>query len=462
MQQERRASSTRQLLSLAYFWSIFRAPETFILVLILLAAVLSLALIIPQQPSELTNASGDEIESEWIVTLPPFYQRTAPILTALGFFRLFETAWFWLPLAFLVLVSLVVLADYAPLIWHRLHQGGGQRPEPQPHPFNWSLSDIIQVPAPSEANKSAASGSPLTYLQGQLEQKGYRIQVTHDEQQLVVTRFSYRWGAPILVMAGILLILIGLVIQALWGSRQVLDLSITDQNIGLLDDQRIRVQTFRPTLDPFQHLVGGEVTLLINGEESLTWQLYHPYRFEDWWIIPGGIQPGAQIDLSQNRGPIETIRPVFPNEIQPAYFIYREQNLRFALHYRATLDGPDYLLTLPRQPNGPEINQSGRTFTVPALNLVGRASIKETLRLRAYHLPGLGPILGGIIMATLGLVLLSLSSPSVMWLTLVTKGRGSRIDVVAETLRTMPPQEDDPTQPLDFPLDFPTREEGHD
>ena len=270
-------------------------------------------------------------------------------------------------------------------------------------------------------------------------------------------RFPQRWGGPTLVSLGILMMLIGLTLQSLSGRSARIDAAITPANTTLLVNQKIQIQNFIPHLDQFNQIMGGEITVNVNDTKPATWRLYRPYRVADWWIIPGGIHPVAQIKLTQNQRPAETIEQVFPNATEPVYFIYSEQALVFELRYLATANGPGYQLKLAaaseKAPIIPEIVQNDTSFSIPDFDLSGQITIHEKLRLQAYQFSTLGVsmILGGLLLASMGLITLTLAPPNILWLKVITKGRGSRIEVEAEILRTMPPNEETLDQILVLP-----------
>ena len=445
--QNSRAGSTRQLLSLDYFWSLVRTPETFSLALLTLALVLGLALLMPQYSPQTSTGQtgGSEVSDEWIATLPGIYQSLASLLNPIALFQIFDSLWFWLPVGLIILVSLVVLADYGPFIWQRSKPGLLAQVAPRFHPFHRHLTQTVRAPAPTDTGKSAAAADPLAQLQANLEQAGYQHRSTEGDDALVMLRDKYRWGGPALIMLAAVLILSGLFFQATLGQRQAFELGLKRQDIARLGDQVVQAVSFIPVYDRFEQVIGGEVRANVGTGEPVVWQLHHPHGLDNWWVIPAGIRPIVRINLSRNGGPISPIEPAFPGINQPAYFIDQENKLRFALRYRPSPGGPNYKLWLIEpEAEAMEIKPRGTQFSLPSYHLTGEILIDEVLQLRVYQLSWLGVGLGvlGVGAGIAGLVLLSLSSPIVIWARLLTKGRGSRVSVTAELLRTMPPGED--------------------
>ena len=436
-----KAHSTRQLLSLAYFWSLLRMPESLTIALLTLALVLGLAFMIPQQPATVTSANEFTL---WVAGLPKFYQEASEGFNRLGLFRILRTPWFWLPAAGLVLICLIALADYAPLVWPRFWARRPERATPQPHPFHRQLGRAIRAPSPTSAAESAASGLPLARLRANLAQAGYQVDPIDGKQGLVAAYAPRRWGGPAFVLGGLLLIAFGLVAQAWWGERQTVRLAVGSETVMMAANQPLRLKAFRPTLDEFNQIRGGKITLEAGQTKTLSWQLHRPSYLRGWWVIPVEIQPSAQIKLTQNQNSNETTRLTFADPLKPVEFLSPEQNLLFALRYLPGPDRPDYQLTLIGGPENlaelPPLLRAGANFSVPDFNLTGQVWLSEALLLQAYYLPTLGVVMAGLLLTGLGLVSLTLPPPRLIWLHIVTKGRGSRIEVVAEFLREMPPE----------------------
>ncbi len=451
--QEQKTHSPRQILSLAYFWSLLRTPETLTIALLVLAVILSIAFIIPQQPNTVTSNNEFTL---WVAGLPRFYQESVELFRVLGLFRIVDTVWFWLPVAGLVLICLVTLADYLPLVWTRLWPKWPDLITLQPHPFNRQRRQTIRVPSPSNTSESAASSTPLTHLRANLEKEGYHVHLTDDAAQLRAVYAPRRWIGPALVLLGLLFLALGLLIQALWGDRQTLNVIVGPASADVVANQPIHIKRFTPTLDEFKQIIGGELTLDLGQTDTLTWQLHHPYWVQGWWIIPGDIQITAQIVSQQNQGPNETIDLTFSDPMTPIEFSSPEQDLLFELRYLPDPNRPDYELNLigvsESLPEPPQILRDGPDFSVLEFDLSGKISTNEVLLLQAYRLPGMGVIGGGLLMIAVGLVILTLPPPSIVWLQMITRGRGSRIEVAAELLKTMPPDENGLEQILVLPI----------
>jgi len=447
--QEHKPPHARQLLSLAYFWSVLRTPETFTLSLIVLAAILSLGSLIPQQPPALT---GDRDFAAWLTDQPALYQALIPILRPIGLFQVFESTWFWLPVAWFLFVCLVTAADYLPFL-NRLSRknpsvsAGDLGPS---HPFKDQTATSRLVPAPSDAGKSAASSLPLAQVQTQLEAEAYHTILNQEQQTLTATRHQRRWWGPMLIIIGIIFILAGSVIQALWGHRQTFELPLKGNNVAYLGTDPISIRSFTPQSDTFARLVGGQAVVDIGEVKNRQWQLHRPYRHQQWWLILAGLRPNIRIDLAQSNQSAETMGPQFENTLHPASFTTADGRLGFELHYMFTSSEPDYRLQLTHWPGqsdrspevAPKVIREGSTFTVPSLGLQGRAIVDQKIQMRAYQLPGLWPGLIGLLTIIGGLAWLAGPPPVILWVSMVTKGRGSRLEVEVVGLNTVSPDQD--------------------
>lgn len=413
------------------------------MVLLGLGFVLLLAALIPQEPAALTTLPPNAAErTAWRAGLPLLYRNASAVLAPLGLFHIFGSTWLWLPLACLFFISLINFVDYSGQVRSYWKKNNLATTQPYLHPFHQQTQRNIAVPAPTESNRSAASAAPLNELQRQLEAAGYWVE-TGPDQTMIATRHRRGRLAPLLIMGGIILLIIGLFIQTVWSQHHAFEATLNKETPFVFGEQAIRLKRFAPAVDSRQNLIGGVVGVSINGATDEVWQLHRPHRVNGWWVVAGGVQPTARITLEPENSPAESIEPNFPSANQPAYFIYPAANLRFALHYRATASGPAYQLTVDQSGGEttatPTINQAGHTFGIPDIGLNGRIIFQEKMALRAFKLPGLFPLAAGFVTLLAGLGLMIFTSPATLWLTLVTKGRGSRIEVQAEQFRVLNP-----------------------
>ncbi|MEM7032216.1 MAG: cytochrome c biogenesis protein ResB [Chloroflexota bacterium] len=446
LSQEVKPQSPRQLLSFDYFWSLFRIPEALVLTLLALSLTLFLAALIPQQPPNLeVGVTGTEDPlDQWVTTLPTSYQSLASILTPLGLFQIFNTTWFWLPNALLLLISLITLADYGFHVRPYLQNSKKDTFVPSRHPFKTHSVEALEWVPSSETTGAVHLAEAKGQVQQTLTEKGYRVHTVGDNK-FIATRFSFRWFGPILLMLGMFLGLLGIFIQVVQGEKHVFEQPLNENTPFIFGEPSlsIQVETLATERDAFGQITSGKVAVAVNGDAAQTWQLYRPTRVQGWWVVAGGIQPKARITLLPNNAARETIEPNFPNENQPAYFIYPEANVRFSLYYRDTgVPVANYELRasqeIDQETDTLEVNQDGQNFWLPQLNLAGQVTMSEHIRLRAYRLPGLIPIIAGTILVLLGLILLSFALPQTVWCTFIQHEDKLYVEFQSEQLRVLP------------------------
>lgn len=426
----------RQLISVTSFWFIHRSPVIFGLACLLLVVIFFLTATIPQQPTEFTQPSDFVV---WVSNLPPFYRQAYLPLDALGFFNLYQSAWFWLPTAWLTLICLTILGDYFLPTLQRCWKPEKNLKDRYHHPFSHYQEKTILLNAPQNTNESTNTAKPLTELQQQLLGAGYKLIAVNPEEGIIASRLAWRWLIPPLVIIGILLVILGGIIQFLGGESTTVLLSPNSVIQTTFTNDGLKLNTLYPTIDATGNILGGTIALSMGTEEDFTWHLHRPYRQNGWWVIPAKIEPAARITFKEGEE-FDVTQLVFTNATKPIYFGYSPQNLQMILHYYAGQNErgesqPTYRLSIVNLPQEPiEITQSTQTFAIPGLNLEGQIVFEDKLRLNAYKLPGLIPFVSGGLIFIISMILLILQPPVIIELNTITKGRGGRIEVLIETL----------------------------
>jgi len=431
---QKQISPNRPPFSLVGLWVILRSPKTFIASTIALISVLLAAIIIPQQPADF-GAPGEFVV--WVSNLPLFYQRAFQWFNVPGLFRIYHSVWLWLPAAWLTLVSLILLADTLPATWQRLQNKGDVLLQPMPHPLSTVQHKTIRLMAPQSAAESTATAPALAELKENLAAQGFELLPTADEQSLVAVQSRWFWSGPTLAALGVILIVLGGVVQNIWGAVDQTLLAPEVKTEARFAGQLLKVNRFTPVTGTDGKLLGGAIELATNSGRTVTWQLYKPYRLNGWWVIPTKVQPVAQVSFTEGET-TEQSTLIFEDPNRPLTFAHSPRNLSLELRYIATEAGPDYQLRItnvtdPAFANA-EVIQQGAMFIIPNLNITGQVIIHNKVLLRAYKLPGLPALLLGSIILLLALVQLPLPRPGIVRLTGVTKGRGSKIEAEVETL----------------------------
>ncbi len=431
--KEKRTPSVRHILSLSSFWFILRSPKMFTVSLLATGAILLVAFIIPQQPANFATP-GDFVV--WYAELSPFFQQVYQLFNALGLFKIYHTFWFWLPMAWLTLSALINLADYTPAVWQRIRNQESLTITPVAHPLIRYRQKVIRLTAPQSASESTASEAPLAALSDRLTGKKFQIRRTQETGVILASRYAWRWSAPILVLVGVLLLVTGSVLQALWGQSEETLLSDQAEAVSFIN-HRISLQKFTPFSDQSGNITGGSVSLNLDDVIPLTWQLHRPYPVDGWWVVPAKLGAVAEITFARQQK-TEKVDLVFDDVTEPLYFFHSPANLTFELRYLANPNALAYRLSVIQaaQSSTSPINvtQQGKGFSIPGANLQGSISIENKLLLRAWKLPSLIPFAVGGALILLGLLQIPLPSPAIVRLHTIKKGRGSKIAAQVETL----------------------------
>ncbi len=417
----------RQLFSPASLWQRLRSPETFIGSLLALAGSLLLAVMVPQQPADLTMP-GDFVV--WLSNLPQFYQQSFQTLNRLGLFQVYQTVWFRLPMAVVTLSTLIILADYLPATWQRLRAPHTPPPEAIPHPLSRFVRKTLRLTAPQSANKSTSAAVPLAELRANLQADGFTVLPDASTGSVTATRHLWRWAGPALVAAGLLTTIAGGVVQTIWGQSAEGLLTTQAETPVLLAGKSFRLTGISFDGNTPETAGPGIAHLSIN-RNSQSRQLQRPYRFEGWWFVPVTAQAIARVtfvkgDTAQN------IDLVFKAANRSVRFVYAPENLLFELRQTAA-NKPAYSLKILNN-DAMRITQNSENFVINGLDMRGQVTIKNRLLVRGFRLPGLALMLPGGLLMLVGLIVLTLPPPVIIRLTVITKGRGSRIKAEAETL----------------------------
>jgi len=424
------APAARQLLSLASLWLVLRAPETFALSLVALGAVMALAAAIPQRPASFATPGNFVV---WASNLPPFFQQVYQPLDTLGLFGIYHSAWFWLPAAWLTLSSLILLADFLPATLDRLSRDPARLSDPRPHPLSRRHRKVLRLPAPTSAAEATSADAPLQALQVRLQANGFALLPAAEGKPVIAVRHPRRWSSPLALVLGVLLVVLGVVIQSLWGGVGEITLSAHGDTPLSFVGRSVQLQSITSHADRGGNLSGASVTLAVDGQ-TVDGQLHRPFRLDGWWLVPARLQPLARITIAGEQTSDE-IDLIFGDTTRPLRFAFAPQGVTFELRYVPAPDTPTYRLNIvsPALSAQPVVQQN-QLFFVPDLGLRGQVVLRDRLLLRAYKLPGFVPLAAGSVLFLLGMAGLWLPLPAIVRLQVVTRGRGSRIAAEVETL----------------------------
>jgi hypothetical protein len=423
-------------------WYALRSPRTTGVLIGISVIVLLLALTIPQQS---TPSNAEAARAAWIARLPSSIQLWGDFLFLMGFSRLWQSWWLWLPLGLLLLNSLVALADYLP--------GSRRRLGPASPSLNW------QHPLAHRAELSTRlPDSPdkfLETLKESLKTRGFYLYESDDADQRMISAAQWRWGwlGPVAFYAG----LIGLIVALLVSSHffQV-------DNFTLLPLEPQSSSSFKGDFTLAEIDVGrgvGTINYLANEADQspapLSWRLFQPLVFENTLVIPLAIDPILTIEAQAADGALRRLIPSQENLLpaerlhlpldeahSPLYFLIPSAGLAFQILPDPTHD--DSFSVQVRRGSEPapstEIKaQAGQAFDIDGLAIT--MSLDSSVRLMAYRDPAWPLYLISLI--SIGASLLVFWRPPLqMWLIPEVKGRGGQLYRVIEKFGSRPEMPD--------------------
>lgn len=413
-------------------WVMLRSPRLTGILLIILAVVTLVGLLLPQQ------ATSDADASLWITSLPQLVQLWGEPLYLLGFARIFQSPWFWLPVALLLLNSLVALADYAPGSWQRL-----KKPIPPltwQHPLATRAEQIVRLPKSPDIW--------LTTLQGGLVHRRFLIYQPADSDQRLIgaARRRWAWLGVVAVYAGL-----GVLVGALLVSHYFLQ---TDHLI---------LWPYRPAAS---RLFQGEFELAevktgVNPEQAIfsangaddqllqfDFSLYQPVFFKKIVILPTASEPVLTIEARDSAGKLRKLIPIqadlppaerlnlpLSGSGEPLYFVIPSAKLALQIIPDPNSGQHSYNVQVRRGseevPSETITVQVGESFELDDLSIT--MSTNRNLSLLAYYDPALPLYLVGLLLVLGGLsTFLPFLSPIQLWLVPEVKGIGGRLYGIVE------------------------------
>lgn len=405
--------------------------------LVLLAGIL-----IPQQPTDFTTPSEFVI---WASGLPAIYKPFIQIITVSGLSRLVSTLWLWAPLALLTLVLLVSLGEHIPGAWQRLRRKPEDKVKPGRHPLRQRQQTTSRIDAPSNPSDPASAEDTLTHLEKNLGELGFQTTRMDTPPGLQAERHVIAWAGSSLFLLSWLIILASLIICFIWGERQQVVLSTGNDASRLqLGTQTLFLDSFTPAQSTHVNLDGRLV--LVDGATRLPpVQLNQPHYYRGWWLIPTNVVPVMRVSFTEQipfpATTTDQVTLVFTDQDLTQSFVYARRNLTFEFAYQVNENEPGYSLRLVDQETPIEIDSNNNTFFLPNFNLNGQINIQHRLNLKAYYLPwaGLTGVLVGIATWVFSLLLLVGPPPILLQFSIISRGRGSHIEVDLEHGQTLTP-----------------------
>jgi hypothetical protein len=416
-------------------WYALRSPKVTVSLVAVAAVVALLGLVLPQQSE--AGGGGDGAE-RWVASLPLWLQPWGDLLYFLGLARIFQTPWFWLPVALLLLNSLIALADYGPGSWRRSGKSGP--PIDWQHPLAHRVERSVRLPGEPDAFRAG--------LGNRLQAKGYSLYQVAESEQRVTSAGRRRWS-----WLGVVAMYVGLI-----------------GLIGAFIISYYAAQTERFTLQPSQArstpLVGGELELtagegLSRGSlvtftpkqagasaQLLVWRLYQPALLNGALIWPISIDPTLTIEMRDAADEPLILVPLqaevsreerlslpLDRSNTPLYVVIPAEDMAVQISPEAGTDDL-YHVQVRRGSGSPtpeEVRvQVGETFTVEGAS--GEIFLDHNVTVVAHRDPGWWLYLISGILTVVGGGLSWWRAPSVVWLIPEVKGMGGQLYGVMEKL----------------------------
>jgi hypothetical protein len=419
-------------------WEILCRPTLTAILLAVLAMVILLRFLIPQQ------ANADVSAVAWVSALPAWIQPWGEALFFLGLARIFQSIWFWLPVALLALNSLVALANYAWPSWRRARE---ESPDlAWQHPLTYRVEQSARLPAGPDLF--------LDDLKARLAAKGFSIHEPEAEKErvIVASRGQWAWWGVFAFYGGLVLLCLAFL--------------VSHYSLGL------EWLTLVPLKPEKSRLFGSSFELLeseaevglatvnyyraagADGPQRLTWRRSRPTLVGSTIILVTAIEPLISVEARDGTGELRRLMPVqvelepdirldFPlgEADAPFYFLIPSASLAFQISPVSILTDQTYnVQVLRRSEKSPSKNLMmalGETFEVDDLAI--RVFLDHHIRLIAYRdgaLPLYGLSLAAIVA---GGLLLLLQPPWLVWLMPEVKGRGGQLYGVVEKFGFEPP-----------------------
>lgn len=417
-------------------WQLLANPKTTALLLAVVGGVLLLWFILPQQPLPATPAEV------WSSSLPPAVQPWGPALHYLGFARIFQSLWLWLPLAGLLLSSLVALAAVAPRSWQRAQNTPANIT--WQHPFTHRVEHSVRLPA--------APDEHLAALGDQLAGQKFQLHPAGSNRTVSASRRRWLWLAVPAFYTGIILLVMAFVLTFATLQTETITLWPFKPATSDLLGSAIELNQFDATT------VTGTVIFTPTTPSRPPLALFltplRPAFFGQAFIWPTGSQPVLTVEARAANGQLRRLLPI-QIELAPdtrlslplaagdaaLYFTIPADKLAFQI---GRVDGAEYNVQVRRgSENSPSENlmvPPGSTFKIDGLSITLTQNYALSfIARRDFGLPLAA--LGLLLLLASGLLLLALP-PWQVWLIPEVKGRGGQLFGVAEKIGPGQPASD--------------------
>jgi len=192
-------------------WRFFAAPGTARVCLACLVVATIIGSFFPQAPPE---ADGDPMAyRRWLATVIPRYGSWGDVLSRLGLFNLRSALWYRGVWALAALNLLVVGVEQIGLRWC------AWRALPSPDTLSPLLHDVSEAELRSTRSPVQVAEAARILLRG----RGYHLRDGLSSEGtgcLSAQRYGLAWMAPVVLHAGLLMLLLGVVVNQRWSWRE--------------------------------------------------------------------------------------------------------------------------------------------------------------------------------------------------------------------------------------------------
>ncbi len=417
---------------LAFLWFRLSNPYLTAILMGILAIVSLVGFIIPQQFSVNTSATF------WIATLPFWLEPWGDLLYFLGFSEIFNTVWFWGPLALLLFHSLIAVADYVKPSWQRAHPAADISSIEWQHPLAQRAEHSIRLPSsPDEL---------LTEFKRRFKQQGFTIDAPFEDNERIISVAQWRWnwlGIASLYGGLIFLSLVLLLGRSSFKGEQFTLFPQETQTSRLLEGE---LELIGIEADQWLSQVKFTAQEDTNASQDLFWRLYRPIFWNSILILPTAIDPLITIQAENPSGEGTKLIPL-REDLSPSSLLYippEQADAPFYFLIPATSSA--FQLSPTVNPNEYNVQVKRASEPVPSENFmitvgdifeVDQALIKVS---RDYHLKFIVRsdwallLLLSIIIVGIGgsAILLFMRSPWQLWLVPDVRGLGGQLYGVIE------------------------------
>jgi len=386
---------------LTTLWRGLRSPKLTIATVIIIGLVLLMGGLLPQQ----SNVSGD--------MLPSFLQPWGEQFASAGAFRLLHTPLFWLPIAILLLNSLVVLADYGPQVWQRW------RKEIAPMLWQHPLANRLET---TQALSTDVVTPSFTTLHQALTDVGYTIHLENKNDLTIMSAYNRKWvwwSIP-LIYSGLLLLVIAFI-----GSYYTLQIDFV--TLTPLEQKGSSLLTGQFELTAVDITTQqAEVTYYLNDtKQALIYTRYRPVIVDGLFILPLEFGRLLTIRATDEEAQAMRLLPV-QEDLAPNEQINLPVEIGTPIYFRIPAAGLNFQI-LP-EPGGYNIQVLRPDETAPSINET--VSLNEPFEVDGYTLhfePAYNLImliyidsmlmlyLLSLLIIVIGLLVLLLGRPHYLW-----------------------------------------------